>query len=450
MAELNFPKGFIWGTATASYQIEGAVNEDGRGKTIWDRFSHTPGKIENGDTGDIACDHYHRYREDTAMMKELGLNAYRFSIAWSRILPEGKGQVNQKGIDFYNSLIDELLEKGINPAVTLYHWDLPQKLQDYGGWGNRNTIDYFTDYSELAIKTFGDRVKLWITHNEPIVASFYAHADGAHAPGLKDHALAVQVSHHLLLSHAKVVQVFRELNQNDSKIGITLNLTPIYSASQSVEDQNIARLVDGEKNRWFLDPVFKGSYPNEIMRIYQEKFNAPVIKPGDMELLSGAKIDFLGINYYMRAIVEYAKDGSPLPYRYIAAEGSNYTDMGWEVYPEGLYQILTRVSRDYGNPHIYITENGAAYYDDDKIVNGIVQDDERLEYLNQHFTAAHRAISDGVKLDGYFIWSLMDNFEWAHGFSKRFGLIRVDYDTQVRSWKKSAYWYQDVIRNNGI
>jgi beta-glucosidase len=449
MAQITFPKQFLWGAATAAYQIEGAVKEDGRGETIWDRFSHTPGKTLNGDTGDIACDHYHRYREDIALMKKLGLKGYRFSVAWSRIFPDGKGNVNQRGIDFYQSLVDELLTAGIEPAVTLYHWDLPQALQDKGGWANRDTTDYFTDYAVVLFKTFGDRVKKWITHNEPICAAFVGNASGEHAPGFHDDSLAVQVSHHLLLSHAKAVQAFRQLNSPDGKIGITLVLTPVHPASNSPEDQAVALMVDGSKNRWFLDPVFKGSYPEDVLKLYQEKLNSPIIQPSDMKLMASQKIDFLGLNYYFRTVAQYAKQEQPVPFVQINPVGSSYTEMGWEVYPQGIYELLTRVKSEYGDLPIYITENGAAYRDE-QITDGQVVDDDRIDYLKQHFEAAFRAIQAGVKLEGYFVWSLMDNFEWAHGYSKRFGLVRVDFETLARNWKKSAYWYRDVIKNNGL
>jgi beta-glucosidase len=449
MTQIIFPKGFLWGAATAAYQIEGAVNEGRRGESIWDRFSHTPETVLNGDTGDIACDHYHKYKEDIALMKELGLKSYRFSIAWPRIFPEGKGRVNQAGIDFYNSLIDELFQAGIEPVATLYHWDLPQKLQERGGWANRETIDYFADYTNLMFKTFGDRVKKWITHNEPIVAAFCGYADGIHAPGFKDRALGVQVAHHLLLSHAKAVQAFRQLNLNDGKIGITLNLTPIDPATGSLQDKEAVYLADGEKNRWFLDPVFKGSYPADILKLYLENLKAPVIRNGDMELLASQTIDFLGINYYTRAVVKHSEQDFPALYKYINPQDASYTEMDWEVYPEGIYQLLSRIKQDYGDPHIYITENGAAFKDD-KVENEVIVDDDRLDYLKQHFAAMRKAIAAGVKLDGYFVWSLMDNFEWSFGYSKKFGIIKVDNKTLARSFKKSAYWYRDVIKNNGF
>jgi len=447
MSKITFPKDFVWGAATASYQIEGAVTQDGRGESIWDRFSHTPGKVLNGDTGDVACDHYNRYKEDVQLMKELGLKGYRFSIAWPRIYPQGKGQVNQKGIDFYDSLVDELLKAGIEPAITLYHWDLPQTLQDMGGWDNRDVIDYFADYAFKMYDVLGDRVNKWITHNEPWVVAFVGNAFGEHAPGYKDYALAVRISHHLLLSHAKAVQAYRQ-SGSDGQIGITLNLTPVYPASDSPEDCEAAQFQDGFQNRWFLDPVFKGAYPEDILEFYQEKINAPVIQDGDMKLIADNSIDFIGINYYTRAVVKKGREAAFESIEHVHPEGT-YTEMGWEVYPKGLYDLLVRIHRDYNSPDIYITENGAAFKDD-KSVEGRVDDQDRLEYLRSHFEAAHKAIQDGVRLRGYYVWSLMDNFEWAFGYSKRFGIVYVDYETLKRTPKKSALWYRDVIADNGF
>ncbi len=447
MTAMTFPDNFLWGTATASYQIEGAVHDGGRGETIWDRFAHTPGKIQGRDTGDTACDHYHRYREDVDAMKALGLKAYRFSTAWSRIFPEGKGRLNQSGIDFYSLLVDSLLENAITPALTLYHWDLPQALQDRGGWANRDTASYFTDYAVTLFERLGDRVKLWITHNEPWVTTFLGHAEGIHAPGIKDYAAALQVSHHLLLSHAKTVQAFRELD-SVGKIGITLNLTPMYPATDAPEDRDTALLADGYFNRWFLDPVFRGSYPEDMLELYDGKYGAPKPEEGDMDLFGKANVDFLGVNYYMREIVRSPKRKDRL-YDKVKPEGAKFTDMGWEIFPEGLHVLLTRLHREYSPPELYVTENGIACRDD-LIDNVRIDDDDRIAFLRDHFSQAHRAIQDGVPLKGYFVWSLMDNFEWAYGYSKRFGLLYVDYPTQRRIRKKSDDWYQKVIENNGI
>lgn len=449
MAQLIFPKNFIWGTATAAYQIEGAANEDGRGESIWDRFSHIPGNIVNGDNGDIACDHYHKYKEDIKIMKEMGINGYRLSTSWSRILPEGKGKINQKGIDFYDRLVDELLEDGIDPAVTLYHWDLPQALQDIGGWGNRDTIEYFAEYAAYMYNTLGDRVKKWITHNEPWVAAYAGNLAGRHAPGLKDFPLAVQVSHHLMLSHAKAVEAYRGYNDKNGKIGITLNLFPTYAASDSEADKEAAAFVDGYHNRWFLDPVLKGEYPEDILKVFKEKLNSPVIMPGDMKLLADNKSDFLGVNYYFRRVVKKSEVDPVLQYEEIKPVESQYTDMNWEVYPQGLYDLLTRIKKDYNDPVMYITENGAAFKDD-KLVDGVVEDNDRVEFLKQHFIEAERAIKAGVKLEGYYVWSMLDNFEWAYGYDKRFGIIYVDYETQNRIWKRSAHWYKNFLKSGKL
>lgn len=449
MANINFSKDFIVGTATASYQIEGAANEDGKGESIWDRFSHIPGKILNGDNGDTACDHYHRFKDDVRLMKELGINGYRFSISWSRVLPEGKGKVNQDGIDFYDRLVDELLENGIDPMVTLYHWDLPQALQDLGGWGNRDITDYFQEYSGHMFKALSDRVKKWNTHNEPWVVAFAGHYYGRHAPGLTDFPMAVQVSHHLMLSHAKAVQVYKSFNKNDGKMGIALNLYPMYPASDSQEDKEAALLVDGYHNRWFLDPILKGNYPEDMLKLYQDSFGAPIIHTGDMDLIASNAVDFLGINYYFRKVIKKDGTDSILKYKEIKPQGSDYTEMEWEIYPQGLYDLLKRIKDEYNDPHIYITENGAAFKDD-KITDGIIYDDDRVNFLKQHFETASKCIEDGIKLDGYYIWSLMDNFEWAHGYSKRFGLFHIDYKTRDRLWKKSALWLKDLLKGRSI
>ncbi|AZR73767.1 beta-glucosidase [Anoxybacter fermentans] len=442
-----FPEDFIWGAATASYQIEGAYNEDGKGESIWDRFSHTPGKILNGDTGDVACDHYHRFREDVKLMKELGLDSYRFSISWPRVLPEGKGQVNEKGLDFYKQLVDQLLKAGIDPAITLYHWDLPQALQEKGGWANRDTAKYFVEYANLIFKELGDVVPLWITHNEPWVVSFPGHAFGEHAPGIKNYQTALQVAHNLLLSHGMAVQSFRQLGL-PGKIGITLNLTPVYPFSDNEADQKACDLQDAFINRWFLDPIFEGSYPEELHQIYRKKVGEFIIKNDDLEIIN-QKIDFLGINYYLRLVVKHNPDYNIFGVETVKPEGREYTEMGWEVYPEGLYDLLIRLHKDYAPEALYITENGAAYQDQID-ADGRVHDQKRIAYLKAHLKNAHRAIEAGVPVKGYYIWSLMDNFEWAFGYSKRFGLIYINYDNQQRILKDSAYWYRTIIAKNYI
>ncbi|MGM0498773.1 MAG: GH1 family beta-glucosidase [Bacillota bacterium] len=448
MAKLIFPEDFEWGAATASYQIEGAANEDGKGESIWDRFSHQKGNIKNNDTGDAACDHYHRYQEDVKLMKKIGLDTYRFSIAWPRIMPAGSGKINQKGIDFYKSLIDELLTAGIKPAATLYHWDLPQKLQDKGGWENRDTAKYFNQYAQLMYKELGDLVPRWITHNEPFVVSMVANLWGEHAPGYKDRKKALQVAHNLLLSHGMAVKSFRE-SGIEGEVGITLNLAPVYANSENKKDQIAKDYSDAFNNRWFLDPIFKGKYPEKLMALYQQKFDNPFeIKTGDLEIIS-SNIDFLGINYYSRALVEY-DEAKLLNFKTIKTKNSDYTAMNWEVYPQGLTDLLLRLDAEYTKKPIFITENGAAY-NDQIAEDGSVHDKKRVDYLEKHFQAAHQAIEKGVNLAGYYVWSLMDNFEWAYGYSKRFGIIYIDYDNgQNRILKDSAKMYSQVIENNYI
>ena len=443
---VRFPENFVWGTATASYQIEGGYNEDGKEESIWDRFCRTPGKVQGGDRGDVACNHYHRYRDDVKLMKSMSLNAYRFSIAWSRIFPQGKGQINQRGLNFYERLVDELLDSGIEPFVTLYHWDLPQALQEKGGWVNKDTIGYFKDYAEEVSKKLGDRVHFWITHNEPWVVSFLGHHSGIHAPGIKNLSTALKVSHHLLLSHGETVAVIRDNGDEKTQVGITLNLSPGYPASESKEDKKAAKRFDGYLNRWFLEPIYKGSYPEDMLVLYGDK--APEIQAKDLERIS-TKIDFLGVNYYTRTVVKADKKETFLGLSQVKPSGAEYTEMDWEIYPPGIYEILKRVHSDYDEPVIYITENGVAFPDKiDK--NGRVNDESRIEYLKGHFLQAHRAIGEGVKLSGYFVWSLLDNFEWAYGYSKRFGLIYTDYPTQKRIIKASGWWYKEVIEKNGI
>jgi len=443
---LKFPNNFLWGTATASYQIEGVCDEEGKGESIWDHFSHIPGKIYGEDTGDVACDHYHRYKEDVENMKKLGLKAYRFSISWPRIIPEGKGKINKAGLDFYDRLVDELLEAEIEPFVTLYHWDLPQALQQEGGWKNRDLVGYFTDYTSLIAHHLKDRVHHWITHNEPWVVSFLGHAYGAHPPGIMDFSIALQVAHHLLLSHSRAAEVLKDLGDENTRVGITLNLSPVHPASRKEEDIKAAKRCDGYLNRWFLDPIFKGAYPPDMWEYYQDK--VPQILSGDMSIIA-TRIGFLGVNYYTRWIVKHNPQEKILKFSFSKPKEAEYTGMGWEVYPLGIYEILKRVQNDYSPPIIYITENGAAFPDrlDEE---GKVKDDQRTSYLKEHLSFAHKAMEEGVRLKGYFVWSLMDNFEWTYGYSKRFGLIHIDYPTQKRIFKESAYWYKRVVENNGI
>lgn len=446
MNRLVFPEKFLWGAATAAYQIEGAYRDDNRGETIWDRFSHIPGKTCNGDTGDVACDHYHRYKEDIKIIKELGLKTYRFSISWARIFPDGKGKPNEKGMQFYKNLVEELVENGIEPAVTLYHWDLPQKLQDEGGWSNRDTVDCFVQYARYVFQNLGDTVPIWITHNEPWVVSFIGNWEGRHAPGITDFTTALLVSHHLLLSHGMTVKAYREMGFK-GEIGITLNMNPVYPATDSIEDVEAAKLFNEYLNKWFADPVLKGKYPEDIFKWYQEKGFFPETAEDEIESVY-QPVDFLGINNYYSSFVSYDKQKWPIPVSEVST-GRDTTQIGWEINPEGLHDLLVYLHEEYNGVKILITENGAACND---MLNheGKVEDDNRLTYLYRYLEQVHRAILSGVNVAGYFAWSLMDNFEWGYGYSKRFGLIYVDYKTQKRTLKKSAYWYRDVIKNNGF
>ncbi|AEM77895.1 GH1 family beta-glucosidase [Thermoanaerobacter wiegelii] len=444
---IKFPKEFVWGVATSSYQIEGAVNEDGRTPSIWDTFSKTEGKTYNGHTGDVACDHYHRYKEDVEIMKEIGVKAYRFSIAWPRIFPE-EGKYNPKGMDFYKRLVDELLKRDITPAATIYHWDLPKWAYDKrGGWLNRDSVKWYVEYATKLFEELGDAIPLWITHNEPWCASILSYGIGEHAPGHKNYREALIAAHHILLSHGEAVKAFREMNIKGSKIGITLNLTPVYPASEKEEDKLAAQYADGFSNRWFLDPIFKGNYPEDMMELYSKIIGEfDFIREGDLKTIS-VPIDFLGVNYYTRGIVKYDEE-SMLKAENVPGPGKR-TEMGWEISPESLYDLLKRLDREYTKLPMYITENGAAFKDE-VTEDGRVRDDERIEYIKEHLKAAAKFIEEGGNLKGYFVWSLMDNFEWAHGYSKRFGIVYVDFNTQKRILKDSALWYKEVIEKSAI
>ncbi len=441
----TFPQDFIWGAATAAYQIEGAWNEDGKSESIWDRFCHTPGKIEDGDTGDVACDHYHRWQEDIRLMQELGLRAYRFSISWPRVLRDGLGPFNPAGMDFYDRLVDALLEAGIQPWVTLYHWDLPQRLEDLGGWPARSTVDAFCGYADAVSRRLGDRVKNWITFNEPYVSAFVGYEDGRHAPGRSDQRAALAAAHHLLLAHGQALPLIRA-NSPGAQVGITLNLAWMEPASPSLADRKAARWLDGRVNRWFLDPLAGRDYPADMLAFYRSA--AEWIQPGDLELIA-APVDFLGVNYYFRNILRAGDipEEENLP-RTVFHSGEE-TEMGWEVYPEGLYNLLARLRFEYGFPAFYITENGAAF-PDQLGADGQVDDQQRISYLRRHLQQLQRAVACGVPVRGYFAWSLMDNFEWSFGYSKRFGLFYTDYATQRRIPKASARWYARVIRANAV
>lgn len=430
------------GAATASYQVEGAFNEDGRGLSIWDTFARMPGKVLNGDNGDVACDSYHRYEEDIALMKELGIDMYRFSIAWPRIFPNGTGEVNEKGLEFYTRFVDALLANGIEPVCTLYHWDLPQALQDQGGWANRATIDAFVNYAEVVFKALSGKINKWITINEPWCVSFLSNFLGIHAPGNHDLQLAVDVAHHLLVAHGKTVRKFRELGL-EGEIGYAPNVTWLEPYSNSLEDVEACKRATGWFVEWFFDPVFKGSYPEFLVEWFRVKGAEVPIADGDMEIIS-EPIDLLGINYYTGNVGRY-KAGAGLFDCEDIDMGYDKTDIGWFIYPDGFKNVLTYIHSLYGDIPIYITENGACYNNDQE--NGRVRDDLRISYLRKHLTQLQRCIDSGIPVKGYFTWSLMDNFEWAEGYSKRFGIIHVDYRTLQRTKKDSYYWYKQVIAN---
>jgi beta-glucosidase len=434
----DFPKNFVWGAATSSFQIEGATTTDGRGPSIWDTFAATPGKTRNGDTGEPGCDHYNRYRSDLDLMKELNLEAYRFSTAWSRVLPTGRGQVNEKGMGFYERLVDGLLTRGITPWLTLYHWDLPQALEDLGGWASRDTVHAFEEYTHVMVDRLGDRVKHWITHNEPWCTAYLGYQVGHFAPGISDLKTGIQASHHLLLSHGLSVPIIRE-NVKDAKVGITLNLWPVHGLTDSSEDQAVARRLDGFSNRWYLDPLYGRGYPQDSLAILGEF--APDVQAGDIDKIA-AETDFIGVNYYMRNLVKHnpAADNG---FEFVKSELER-TDFDWEIYPEGLTELAVRLGSDYQAKEIYITENGSCY--DDIMLGGQVNDEKRRKYLELHLEASSEAVKQGAPLMGYFAWSLMDNFEWAEGYSRRFGIVHVDFETQVRTIKSSGKFYQQFLK----
>jgi beta-glucosidase len=443
----EFPSDFLWGAATSAYQIEGSPTADGAGRSIWHRFSHTPDNTWLDQTGDVACDHYRRYKDDVAIMSELGLNAYRFSIAWGRILPDGTGKVNRKGIDFYSRLVDELLKKGIKPNATLYHWDLPEALDDRGGWLNRDIADWFCEYAVTMFEALGDRVEMWSTLNEPWVVSDGGYMHGVLAPGHANPFEAAIVAHNLLRSHGMAVERFRSTKAaKKGKVGIVVNLEPKYPASDSPEDLDATRRADAYMNRQYLDPVFLGRYPQEMKEIFGEAW--PEWSSEDMRLIR-QPIDFLGVNYYTRKIERYDRERLPLRARAVPQPSALTTQTDWEVFPPALTKALLWVKERYGNPAIYVTENGAAFYDPPQPIDGKVEDPLRVEYYRQHLRAAHDAMQQGVNLKGYYAWSLLDNYEWSGGYSKRFGLVHVDYETQKRTIKSSGRYYASVIASNG-
>jgi beta-glucosidase len=443
-ARIEFPQRFLWGSATSAYQVEGSPLADGAGPSIWQRFCHTPNMVRDGDTGDVACDHYRRYRDDVALMRKLGLNAYRFSVSWSRVLPHGRGAVNQPGLDFYERLVDTLLGHGIEPMVTLFHWDLPAALDDRGGWLNPDIAAWFADYATVLFRRLDDRVKLWSTLNEPWVVTDGGYLHGALAPGHRNRFEAPVATHQLLRAHGAAVQAYRA--EGSHRIGVVVNLEPKYPASDDAADRAATARADAYMNRQFLDPMLLGKYPDELAEIFGEAW--PQWPAADLELIK-QPIDFVGINYYTRSVTRFDRDAWPLRAVPVRQKRATYTETGWEVFAQGLTDMLVAVKQRYGNPPLYITENGAAFFDPPTAENDRIDDPLRADYLRKHVTAMHAAIAAGVDVRGYFAWSLLDNFEWSLGYSKRFGIVHVDFETQKRTPKNSAHLYSKIIASNG-
>jgi beta-glucosidase len=433
LTKSTFPKNFVWGVATSSFQIEGASEVDGKGPSIWDDFCRESGVIADASDGRTACDHYHRWASDLDLVANLGVDAYRFSVSWPRVQPLGSGAFNEAGFAFYENLIDGMLARGLKPYLTLNHWDLPSALQAKGGWENRETVQHFVDYACEVARRLGDHVASICTHNEPWVIAVLGHESGIFAPGVKSRASAVQVAHHLFLSHGMALTAMRAQGCK-TDMGIVLNLSPIEAATDSEADQAAARRADGGGLRWYVEPLLKGEYPLDVLQDLAS--DAPKVLPGDMEKIK-VPLDFLGVNYYMRSVVSA---GEPWD---VKNTGNEITDMGWEVYPQGLTDLLVRLHRDYALPPIVITENGAAFKDE--LIEGRVHDEQRQRYIANHIEAVLAAMRQGVRVDGYFVWSLLDNFEWSSGYAKRFGIVRVDYDTQQRTLKDSALWYRAFL-----
>jgi beta-glucosidase len=441
----RFPKDFLWGCATSAYQIEGSPLADGAGASIWHRFSHTPNRVTDGDTGDIACDHYRRWSSDVDLMRELGMQSYRFSIAWGRVLPEGTGRVNPAGLGFYERLVDRLLEKGIQPMATLYHWDLPAALDDRGGWLNRDIAGWFAEYSEVMFRKLGDRVRYWVTLNEPWVVTDGGYLHGVLAPGHRSAFEAPLASHNLMRAHGAAVQAYRALNLR-SPIGLVVNIEPKYPASQDAADLAAAKRGEAYMNRQYLQPAIHGSYPAELEDVFGEAW--PDFPSQDFALIK-QKLDFLGVNYYTRQVSRNDPNAWPVRVSGVKQKQHTHTETGWEVFPQGLTDTLLWVKNNYGNPPLYITENGAAFFDPPQVEGAVLEDPLRVDYLRKHLRAVHAAIQQGADIRGYFVWSLLDNLEWAYGFSKRFGIVHVNYETLARTPKRSAHLYSEVIRTNG-
>lgn len=442
MRRNDFPADFRWGCSTSSYQIEGAVNEGGRAESIWDRFANTPGKVKEGHTGSVACDHYHRWPEDLDIAQSLGVNAYRFSIAWPRIFNDARQRKpNLQGLDFYKRLVDGMLERGLQPWVTLYHWDLPQSLQEQGGWAERDTINRFVEYTDVVTRHLGDRIQHWITHNEPWCTAFLGNMDGVHAPGVKDFKTALQVSHHLLVSHGLAIPVIRR-NVPNAKVGAALSLHPLSPASASAADEAATFRHDGLRNRWFLDPLYGKGYPSDVLKVLGNL--APKILEGDLKTIA-EPTDFLGVNYYFPEIVMDAPGEGVMQIKVVEPENVERTGFHWQVAPEGMVTLLSRVVEDYQPTQIYITENGSTY-DDVVLPDGSVNDVQRTSYLQRHLAALLEIVKLGLPVKGYFAWSLLDNFEWAEGYLKRFGLTYVDFQSQTRRLKASGEWYREFLK----
>lgn len=453
MTRVTFPKGFVWGSASSSYQIEGAWNEDDKGPSIWDTFTHQPGRIRNDENGDIAIDHYHLWKQDVRLMADLGFKTYRFSTSWPRIFPQGTGNANPKGVAFYDRLIDELLNRKLEPWLCLYHWDLPQALQDKGGWANRSITSWFADYAAFMAQKFGDRVKYWITHNEPAVTAAGGYLLGEHAPGIKDPLSAIKTLHYLLLSHGMAYQGIHANASNGVKVGIVLNLSPAYPATGSKKDVEAARRFDLLNNRSFLEPLLLGTSPMTEVKLVKALLGS-TIQPGDAALIKN--LDFLGVNYYNRTVVKHDMKTPILEFSQVHPPGAEYSGM-WEIYPEGMFELLTSIWKRYGStaspenpfPELYLTENGVPV-PDGLDFDGRIRDERRIRYLHDHLFQVQRAIQAGVPVMGYFVWTLMDNFEWAHGYDMRFGLVHVDFKTQKRTVKDSGQWFSRVMQDNAL
>ncbi|HEY5761168.1 MAG TPA: GH1 family beta-glucosidase, partial [Steroidobacter sp.] len=424
---IQFPKDFLWGCATSAYQIEGSPLADGAGPSVWHRFSHTPGRVQDGDTGDVTCDHYRRWESDVDLMQSLGLNSYRFSIAWGRVLPEGTGRVNAAGLDFYERLVDRLLSRGIQPMVTLFHWDLPAALDDRGGWLNRDIAHWFAEYANVVFRRLDDRVQYWTTLNEPWVVADGGYMHGVLAPGHRNIFEAPRAAHHLMMAHGAAVQAYRAVGRN--KIGLVVNIEPKYPASQSDADRAATRRAEAYMNRQYLEPALLGSYPEELHEVFGDA--CPQWPQADLTLIK-QPLDYIGVNYYTRAVVRSDPTAWPLKSTTVKQKQHTHMETGWEVFPQGLVDTLLWIKDNYGNPPVYITENGACFFDPPQVDGPVLEDPLRVDYLRKHITAVHTAIQRGADIRGYFAWSLFDNFEWAFGFSKRFGIVHMNYETLKR------------------